>query len=818
MTKAFDNAIKFAEELGFKVFPVKPMGKLPLTPRGFKDASNDPMQLLEWNRKWPTANWAVATGIESGILIIDIDGEQGSDWWDEQWFPSGVEVVTPRGGRHIYYAYTDPSIDISIGQKAFHTQIDWRGNGGYALLPGSATSSEADSTYGDGEYVGKLADFPELPQGVIDLIPERKIIERDSEDLDVEGKPEVESEGGKRVIKGALDRLDALPVPWRKGAGYHETQFNVACHLWRIARSKHYALTEEQAYRLFMQHAPVNPEAREDLQTKRWNSAREATEGEAAEHPGEVPVRLPSAELLDKFPDSKIDRLFWESRTVGDVKDLIRALRSAGADRQEAYSVSYDSAGMKGMRERNPTGNGSSWSLVAAEYANVAMPDDDEDGPESEDEQAGEDIPAAPSKRPAVSPMKRLMTDEEREIIEDYPNFIDRYVAVNKDMFSEPNLPLVYLNAWMALSVGIGDRGRIVEEGKTTPLNLWGLNIAQSGSGKGDAKNGFINTTRYMRVGADFGTVDVGDDISAEGLNKVLADPMREASSSVMTLDEADAVLRAFKNPKDYYYKLGKLLLRLYDGRGTRSVRSGTDVEDAGTSYESSFNMWLQTTIDGAMSSMDDRDVKSGLIGRLIFAIGNPPRITRDSLRIRLASEEQVSQGGVNPMVRSLAEGAKTRFGPSAIGQRMHFSDDVNDRLVDARMALLEAFKGGNQEEAKIITLRLGMNILKGACLIALSEGRTEVVMTDLLIALRSGEYWLRDLIRMLEGMGQTDQRKIIDDIVAFIATKPRLDSEILKMPSMKNVDQRDVQSALSRAESEGLIIKPKGNKKWEIQ
>lgn len=818
MTKAFDYALQFADELGFKVFPVKPLDKLPLTDRGFKDASSEATQLLEWNRKWPTANWAVATGLKSGILIIDIDGQQGSEWWDDQWFEPGVEVITPRGGRHIYYAYTDESVDISIGQKAFHSQIDWRGNGGYALLPGSATSSSVNSTNGDGEYVGTLGRFPALPKSVIDIIPERKVIERDTEDLDVEGKPNEESEGGKRVIKGALDRLDALPKPWRPGAGYHETQFNVACHLWRIARSKHYALREEQAYRLFMQHAPVNPEAKEDLQTKRWNSAREATEGEAAEHPGDVPVRLPAADLLDKFPGDKIDRLFWESRNIRDVKDLIRELRHAGADKQEAYSVSYESAAMKGMRERNPTGSGSSWAQVVAEYANIANHDEPEESSEPEDEQAGDDIPATtpPSKLPAVTKMKTLLTDEERESVKDHPNFIDRYAAISKDLFSEPNMPLVYLNAWLALSAGVGDKGRIYEDGKATPLSLWGLLVAESAAGKGDAKNIYRDCTGRMRRGG-FGEVNIGSDVSAEGINRALAE--RDGSVSVLMRDEAASLLRGLKNPRDHYYKLRDLVLDLYDGKGTRSTRVDSDLEKIGQDFDSTFNMWLQTTWDGATTALDAEDINTGFIGRLLFAIGDPPKITRESLKMTPASEFQVSIGGVNPMIVSLSDGVKTRFSPADSNKLMTWDDEVAERHVDAREALYNYVRNHEmRDKLRGIMLRLGQNLMKAACLIALSEGRTEVVMTDLLIALRSGEYWFRDCMKMVDGIGQTEPRKRINALVSFVAIAPRTRAAILKSAAFKNLTSRDILDTIDRAESEGLIIKPKGTEKWQIQ
>ncbi len=52
-------------------------GKHPRTANGFKDASADERQLLQWNDRWADANWAVACG--SNVSVIDIDTKAGAD-------------------------------------------------------------------------------------------------------------------------------------------------------------------------------------------------------------------------------------------------------------------------------------------------------------------------------------------------------------------------------------------------------------------------------------------------------------------------------------------------------------------------------------------------------------------------------------------------------------------------------------------------------------------------------------------------------------------------------------------------------------------
>ncbi len=52
------------------VCPVKPGDKSPLTPHGFKDASNEHEQLEIWRQEWPDANIGIDCG-RSGLMVCD---------------------------------------------------------------------------------------------------------------------------------------------------------------------------------------------------------------------------------------------------------------------------------------------------------------------------------------------------------------------------------------------------------------------------------------------------------------------------------------------------------------------------------------------------------------------------------------------------------------------------------------------------------------------------------------------------------------------------------------------------------------------------
>src|SRR4051794_1513881 len=52
-------------------------GKHPRTTHGYKDASRDPVQLAAWWMNVPHANVGVATGVQSEVAVLDVDGPAG---------------------------------------------------------------------------------------------------------------------------------------------------------------------------------------------------------------------------------------------------------------------------------------------------------------------------------------------------------------------------------------------------------------------------------------------------------------------------------------------------------------------------------------------------------------------------------------------------------------------------------------------------------------------------------------------------------------------------------------------------------------------
>jgi hypothetical protein len=132
-------AIRLARH-GFYVFPCAQRQKVPATRNGFKDAKRDVDAIEACWSAYPHLNIGVRTGAESGIVVLDVDGDEG---WDslhelEDQFgdlPPTASVTTPRGGQHFYFVHPGHEIRNTTGFPG--PGLDVRGDGGYVLAPPS---------------------------------------------------------------------------------------------------------------------------------------------------------------------------------------------------------------------------------------------------------------------------------------------------------------------------------------------------------------------------------------------------------------------------------------------------------------------------------------------------------------------------------------------------------------------------------------------------------------------------------------------------------------------------------------------------------
>jgi hypothetical protein len=155
-----DQALAYAA-CGWPVFPCIPSGprrKDPLTAHGFYDASCNPTVTARSWRRWPNALIGTPTGRDSGRNVLDIDvkypDKNGFDTLaDLGWaiLPITQMIHTGSGGLHLHFDAAGAEIRNTVGARGprgIGPGLDWRGTGGYVILPSDGSGYRWDPYYG----------------------------------------------------------------------------------------------------------------------------------------------------------------------------------------------------------------------------------------------------------------------------------------------------------------------------------------------------------------------------------------------------------------------------------------------------------------------------------------------------------------------------------------------------------------------------------------------------------------------------------------------------------------------------------------------
>lgn len=125
-----------------------------------------PEQIKEWWTKFPDANIGIVTGAISGIVVVDIDTEEGHDEI-QKYIPESLETPTantPKGGQHLYFKL--PKIELRNNCRTI-PGTDFRGEGGYVLACPSVNGNGKGYEW---TLSPKLVSFAELPQAYINEV------------------------------------------------------------------------------------------------------------------------------------------------------------------------------------------------------------------------------------------------------------------------------------------------------------------------------------------------------------------------------------------------------------------------------------------------------------------------------------------------------------------------------------------------------------------------------------------------------------------------------------------------------------------------
>ncbi|CEF49371.1 unnamed protein product [uncultured bacterium] len=136
----------------------KSPGKHPLTKHGLKEASTDLAVVERWWIQWPSANIGLATGGPSGLVVLDIDGEEGEASLrtlvaERGALPNTLSVRTGKG-RHLYFRREadDPEVPSRAGIRP---GLDVRSEGGHVVAPPSVHATGRTYEWGENKTLAR---------------------------------------------------------------------------------------------------------------------------------------------------------------------------------------------------------------------------------------------------------------------------------------------------------------------------------------------------------------------------------------------------------------------------------------------------------------------------------------------------------------------------------------------------------------------------------------------------------------------------------------------------------------------------------------
>lgn len=115
-------------------------GKHPIIRNWPEKASNNSQVVIQWWKKYPEANLGVLTGIQSGIMVVDVDPRNGGNESLKKLvkeygaLPHTIQSHTGGDGDHFFFKCDSQYIKCKCN---FRPGIDIKANGGYIVVPPS---------------------------------------------------------------------------------------------------------------------------------------------------------------------------------------------------------------------------------------------------------------------------------------------------------------------------------------------------------------------------------------------------------------------------------------------------------------------------------------------------------------------------------------------------------------------------------------------------------------------------------------------------------------------------------------------------------
>lgn len=736
---------KALAEGGFAVFPCKTDGT-PATENGFKDATLDPWYAQEWFEKHPNALIGVYTAL-SRLIVLDIDLKTADDGTVKDGFDSldSAFLDTPEtyaytsrsgNGRHLWYQEPE---DGPYGRAPHYRGMDGvdRCSGeGYAIFNGDHVPSRDElaappewlldkrTPRAEKHFTGTTKEWYDSLQPGEPNAPVRKAMERAQAMFEASGNDMTHSDLIERSFEairlgaegnpGVVDLLDLLE--------------DLAVH-----REGPHSRTPDE-YASEFQEGLVSGIAKY---------------GDMISELKELPAWDSSA-----IPTSVPDSLFFG--TPGDADDfriLLRALWTA-FDGNEDKELQVASVLWHSPRTRDISREwGFEFVLKRVREARV-KPEPRGENPSLEQAVAQAEIPD-----------EGFLTPEEKAQAEATDTFIDTFVQGSAlKGFSNPHYDVPA--AWTALSMAHGGKALIPYSG-ALGVNLWFIQLGPTGSGKSKSKE-FAKSVLDVFLREEGSYYNVGADSSPAAIHEELL--LRDGKPSMILHDEAASFFSELRNTQ-WVKSLEHHFSAFYDGSVEPSNKIRLPAELRGKHAETSFNLWMLATQDKMTDLITTSMFDTGFLSRVNWT-WSPDRADDDDRYL-------IEFGDID--TRAKSHPVVYRLGMDLLGSMAMLPERIQMTAEpEALQRLSAAFKAFDQsvrshERYEVLrgpVVRLSETLLKCAALTALYRGDDEITMQDALVSILHCEEWLRNMIRVVASVSESEFSRDVTLIESHVRAK----------------------------------------------
>jgi hypothetical protein len=369
-----------------------------------------------------------------------------------------------------------------------------------------------------------------------------------------------------------------------------------------------------------------------------------------------------------------------------------------------------------------------------------------------------------------------FLTENERAIVSTNRTFVDRYVDWSQKK-TDAAVEYQIAGAFTILSSCFSDTGHAVPKYGKMGLNLWFMILGETTRNrKSTSRQLMLRIVREYEKFAGY-QIDVGSDVTAEGLVKLLS--VRDKQTSLFHRDEVQGMFKDFIN-KTYMATAAERFTELYDGHVPVIVRStGGSTPGKGMQSEraeTNFLMYLMGITSKTADVLTTEYFRSGFLARFIYVIADAPNRTYESEAISQADkiETHSRDNEMDKIVRSLYDSYVYWQKKGAPFPRpVRLTDEALERFNRFKWEMGEYTSGHDHEESiEPSRQRLALSIWKCAILLAMYDKSDEVELKHMLIAIHYSEEWFRNLVRMAGAISASEWQREVDQVEAVIATK----------------------------------------------